>query len=48
MEKAIASIIIGVVVANLVPKTDSGFKLGLFITAVITIIACIGIDLMLS
>ena len=48
MEKAIASIIIGVIVANLVPKTESGFRLGLFITAAVTILACIGIDLLLN
>lgn len=48
MEKAIVSILIGVVVANLVPKTDSGFKLGLVITVLSTIVACIGIDLLLN
>ena len=48
MEKILASIIIGVVVANLVPKTDAGFKLGLAITAVVTLVTCIGIDLMLN
>jgi len=48
MEKILASIIIGVVVANLMPKTDAGFKLGLAITAVVTLVTCIGIDLMLN
>lgn len=48
MEKVLASIAIGMVVANLVPKTDAGFKLGLAITAVSTIVACIGIDLLLN
>jgi len=48
MEKAIAAVLIGTIIANLVPKTDTGFKLGLFLTAATTIIACIVIDLMLS
>lgn len=44
MEKILASIVIGAVVANLVPKTDFGFKLGLILTIVLTIIACIVLD----
>ena len=48
MEKILASIIIGVVVANLMPKTDAGFKLGLAITTCVTIVACTIIDVLLK
>lgn len=47
MEKALVSILIGVVTANLMPKTDNGFKLGIVITIIATLSACFIIDLML-
>lgn len=45
--KASISIIIGSLVANFMPRTQNGFKLGLYITTILILICCIIIDTML-